>query len=81
MGFPAEIPNSFPDQPPVPVQEPISSFFRRIWERVSAPFRRRKRTAAHQPGQYHTGVDPRLPRIEPGDSVKLDFEVIEREVK
>ena len=80
MGFPTEIPNSFPEHPPVPVEEPVTAFLIRVWSFLTAPFRRRKTTAGQKQGHYAQGVSQKLPRVQPGDSVKLDFEDIERDI-
>ena len=80
MGFPTEIPNAFPENRPVPIENPITHFLQWVWDLICAPFRRRKRTAAEKPGAYAQGIPAHLPQISPGSSADLDFPEIEREV-
>ena len=80
MGFPTEIPNAFPENQPVPVENALSRLLQWLWGVLCAPFRRRKRTADENPGAYAQGVPTHLPQIAPGSSAQLDFQEIEREV-
>jgi len=81
MGYPIEIANSMPNQPQVPVQDPVTRRFHgwRAWLRLQLS--RRKRTRADFPSIFGLGPDRRHRPLRPSDAQQLDLGEIQQRLE
>jgi len=79
MGYPTEIANAMPKKPSVPLRDPFSLLVQKALDLFRRPQRKARRSDC--PGAYGQGVQPRWPRVRLGDSGKLDFNALERDLE